>query len=173
MGSRPTPAMTGRGTRPGKGSTWERGRPARILLLMVVAELPRGFAGSHPLATETAMTKPKETHLGARASRPHPYSLMEAAERQREFAGIHPVGVNRNGETEGEPRPRSGSIQVAEMAEAAPRHCAGGTPALPGSHHCAGGTPALPGGPSSHVYSWPFVVRLYFLPPLSTFFRFK
>ena len=26
---------------------WERGRPARILLLMVVAELPRGFAGSH------------------------------------------------------------------------------------------------------------------------------
>ena len=54
MGSRPAGAMTGRGTRPGKGSTWERGRPARILLLMVVAELPRGFAGSHPLATETA-----------------------------------------------------------------------------------------------------------------------
>ena len=27
--------------------TWERGRPARMLLLMVVAELPRGFAGSH------------------------------------------------------------------------------------------------------------------------------
>ena len=26
---------------------WERGRPARMLLLMVVAELPRGFAGSH------------------------------------------------------------------------------------------------------------------------------
>ena len=25
------------------------------------------------------------------------------------------------------------------------RHCAGGTPALPGSRHCAGGTPALPG----------------------------
>ena len=35
------------------GISWERGRPARILLLMVVAslmvvaELPRGFAGSH------------------------------------------------------------------------------------------------------------------------------
>ena len=27
--------------------TWERGRPARILFLLVVAELPRGFAGSH------------------------------------------------------------------------------------------------------------------------------
>ena len=27
--------------------TRERGRPARMLLLMVVAELPRGFAGSH------------------------------------------------------------------------------------------------------------------------------
>ena len=27
--------------------SWERGRPARILFLMVVAELPRGFAGSH------------------------------------------------------------------------------------------------------------------------------
>ena len=27
--------------------TWERGRPARMLFLMVVAELPRGFAGSH------------------------------------------------------------------------------------------------------------------------------
>ena len=160
MGSRPAGAMTGRGTRPGKGSTWERGRLARILLLMVVAELPRGFAGSHPLATETAMTKPKETHLGARASRPYPYSLMEAAERQREFAGIHPVDGNGNDQAEGEPRRGCRSTQVAEMAEAAPRHC-------------AGGTPALPGGASSHVYSWPFVVRLYFLPPLSTFFRFK
>ena len=29
------------------GISWERGRPARILVLMVVAELPRGFAGSH------------------------------------------------------------------------------------------------------------------------------
>ena len=29
------------------GISWERGRPARILLLLVVAELPRGFAGSH------------------------------------------------------------------------------------------------------------------------------
>ena len=29
------------------GISWERGRPARMLLLMVVAEFPRGFAGSH------------------------------------------------------------------------------------------------------------------------------
>ena len=29
------------------GISWERGRPARMLLLRVVAELPRGFAGSH------------------------------------------------------------------------------------------------------------------------------
>ena len=29
------------------GIPWERGRPARILLLIGVAELPRGFAGSH------------------------------------------------------------------------------------------------------------------------------
>ena len=36
------------GTPPQGGSdTRERGRPARMLLLMVVAELPRGFAGSH------------------------------------------------------------------------------------------------------------------------------
>ena len=33
-------------------------------------------------------------------------------------------------------------IQVGEMAEADARHCAGGTPALPGSHEGnAGGTP--------------------------------
>ena len=31
------------------------------------------------------------------------------------------------------------------------RHCAGGTPALPGSHHCAGGTPALPGRELVHA----------------------
>ena len=29
------------------GISWERGRPARMLFLMVVAELPRGFAGIH------------------------------------------------------------------------------------------------------------------------------
>ena len=69
---------------------WERGRPARMLLLMVVAELPRGFAGSHY------------------------------------------VGSNHNGQAEGEPGRRCRSIRVAEMAEAVPRHCAGGTPALPG-----------------------------------------
>ena len=120
--------MTGRGTRPGKGSPWERGRPARILLLMVVAELPRGFAGSHPLATETAMTKPKETHLGARASRPHPFSFIEAAERQREFAGIHPVDGNGNDQAEGEPRRGCRSIQVGETAEAAPGFVRAGRP---------------------------------------------
>ena len=58
--------------------------------------------------------------------------LMEVAERQRDFAGSHPVGVNLNGQTERDPRRRSGSIRVAEMGEAVPRHCAGGTPALPG-----------------------------------------
>ena len=57
---------------------------------------------------------------------------MEVAERQRDFAGSHPVGVNLNGQTERDPRRRSGSIRVAEMGEAVPRHCAGGTPALPG-----------------------------------------
>ena len=70
--------------------TWERGRPARMLFLLVVAELPRGFAGSHY------------------------------------------VGSNHNGQAEGEPGRRCRSIRVAEMAEAVPRHCAGGTPALPG-----------------------------------------
>ena len=72
------------------GISWERGRPARMLLLMVVAELPRGFAGSHY------------------------------------------VGSNHNGQAEGEPGRRCRSIQVEDMPEAVPRHCAGGTPALPG-----------------------------------------
>ena len=73
------------------GISWERGRPARILI---------------------------------------PY--MEVAELPRDLAGSQPVGVNLNGQTERDPRRRSGSIRVAEMAEAVPRHCAGGTPALPG-----------------------------------------
>ena len=108
---------------------------------------------------------------GARASRPHPFSFIEAAERQREFAGIHPVGGNGIGQSEGDPgccqsiqvgggmaeavpglvragRPRSrGAIIVrAGRPRSRDHHCAGGTPALPGGHHCAGGTPALPGG---------------------------
>ena len=33
----------------GKKSPWERGRPARILILMEVAERQRDFAGSHPV----------------------------------------------------------------------------------------------------------------------------
>ena len=41
-----SPSSPGRGRV--MGISWERGRPARIrLFLMVVAELPRGFAGSH------------------------------------------------------------------------------------------------------------------------------
>ena len=44
---------------------------------------------------------------------------MEVAERQRDLAGSQPVGVNLNGQTERDPRRRSGSIRVAEMAEAA------------------------------------------------------
>ena len=74
------------------------------------------------------MTKPKETHLGARASRPHPYSLMEAAERQREFAGSHPVDGNGNDQAEGEPRRGCRSIQVGETAEAVPGIVRAGRP---------------------------------------------
>ena len=81
--------------------TWERGRPARMLLLMVVAELPRGFAGSHYVGSNrngqaegepgrrcrsiqveempeavpgiVRASRPHAVpyHLGARASRPH------------------------------------------------------------------------------------------------------
>ena len=131
---------------------------------------------------------------GARASRPHPFSFIEAAERQREFAGIHPVGGNGIGQSEGDPGCCQ-SIQVGEMAEAVPglvragrprsqeaRHCAGGTPALPGSQALCGRDARAPRGipfgrcvplKQLHIASCPLVVRLYFLPPLSTFFRFK
>ena len=173
--------------------------------------------------------------------------LMEAAEHQRDFAGSHQV----SGEPQRPSRRRSPAPLPVDPSggdgRGCGRHCAGGTPALPGGLHppvslspggragyscrnlssclscasmcihvqknidplrrsrliqvggdgrgCArlgaGGTPALPGGGigdvpcarspeadpsvfrSIRVHSWPFVVRLYFLPPLSTFFRFK
>ena len=53
---------------------------------------------------------------------------MEVAERQRDFAGSHPVGVNLNGQTERDPRGRSGSIRVAEMGEAVPGIVRAGRP---------------------------------------------
>ena len=45
---------------------------------------------------------------------------MEVAELPRDLAGSQPVGVNLNGQTERDARRRSGSIRVAEMAEAVP-----------------------------------------------------
>ena len=65
---------------------------------------------------------------GARASRPHPFSFIEAAERQREFAGIHPVGGNGIGQSEGDPGCCQ-SIQVGGgVAEAVPGLVRAGRP---------------------------------------------
>ena len=75
------------GSPPGRSDCpWERGRPARILFLLGVAE------------------------------------------HQRDFAGSHHVGGNRNGQAEGEPRRRCRSIQVEELAEAAPGFVRAGRP---------------------------------------------
>ena len=144
---------------------------------------------------------------GARASRPHPFSFIEAAERQREFAGSHPVGGNGIGQSEGDPGCCQ-SIQVGEMAEAVPGLVRAGRPRSRGAIIVRAGRPrsrgaiivragrprsqgdpfwalrAVEAAPYCFValrgsswislfHSCPFVVRLYFLPPLSTFFRFK
>ena len=148
---------------------------------------------------------------GARASRPHPFSFIEAAERQREFAGIHPVGGNGIGQSEGDP----GCCQSIQVGGGWPRLCqawCGRDARAPGGPSSCGRDARAPGGPSlcgrdaraprgipfgrcvplkqlhiascpfvvlrvpswiSLFHSCPFVVRLYFLPPLSTFFRFK
>ena len=78
---------------------------------------------------------------GARASRPHPFSFIEAAERQREFAGIHPVGGNGIGQSEGDP----GCCQSIQVGGGDGRGCArlgaGGTPALPGAIIVRAGRP--------------------------------
>ncbi len=102
------------------------------------------FPGADPASTPPPH-QGGEIHPGARASRPHPFSFIEAAERQREFAGIHPVGGNGIGQSEGDPG-CCRLIQVGGDGRGCARLGAGGTPALPGGHHRAGGTPALPGG---------------------------
>ena len=75
----------------------------------------------------------------------------------------------------------SGSIRVAELAEAVPGLVRAGRPRSRGPSLC-GRDARAPGGihfvrcvplKQLHIASWPFVVRLYFLPPLSTFFRLK
>ena len=177
-----------------------------------------------------------EIHPGARASRPHPFSFIEAAERQREFAGSHYVGSNRSDQAEGEPWRRFRLMQVGGggMAEAVPGLVRAGRPRSRGAIIVRAGRPrsrgaiivragrprsrgaiivragrprsqgaiivragrprsqgdpfwalrAVEAAPYCFValrgsswislfHSCPFVVRLYFLPPLSTFFRFK
>ena len=89
-----------------------------------------------PAGSASATPPQGGSDLGARASRPHPVPLA-AAELQCDAAGSHPVGGNGIGRAEGEPWRRCRSIQVEEMAKAA-RPCAGGTPALPGSHQASG-----------------------------------
>ena len=121
MGSRPTRAMTGRLRREKRD----------------IHEGARRTTKGHEVRwiCFNGANRRKVIHPGARASRPHPFSFIEAAERQREFAGSYHAGGNANGQGEEELWRRCQSIQVAEMAEAAPRHCAGGTPALPGGLH--------------------------------------
>ena len=73
------------------------------------------------------MIRPVVHRLGARASRPHPVPLA-AAELQCDAAGSHPVGGNSSGQAEGEPWRRSRLIQVGEMAEAVPGLVRAGRP---------------------------------------------
>ena len=77
---------------------------------------------------------------GARASRPHPFSFIEAAERQREFAGIHPVGGNGIGQSEGDPGCCQ-SIQVGGVAEAVPGLVRAGRPRSRGAIIVRAGRP--------------------------------
>ena len=83
---------------------------------------------------------------GARASRPHPFSFIEAAERQREFAGIHPVGGNGIGQSEGDPGCCQ-SIQVGGVAEAVPGLVRAGRPRSRGAIIVRAGRPRSQGDP--------------------------
>ena len=184
-------------------------QPLVLLILCILCidvhkkiSIPRRRPGSPP------PHQGGEIPPGARASRPHPFSFIEAAERQREFAGIHPVGSNRIGQSEGDPGCCQ-SIQVGGgVAEAVPGLVRAGRPRSReaiivragrprsrGAIIVRAGRPRSRGDPfwalraveaapycfvalrgSSWIslfHSCPFVVRLYFLPPLSTFFRFK
>ena len=85
-----------------------------------------GFCGSPPGRSDCPWERGRPARI---------LFLLGVVEHQRDFAGSHHVGKNRNGQAEGEPRRRCRSIQVEELAEAAPGFGVGGTPALPGSHH--------------------------------------
>ena len=70
--------------------TWERGRPARMLFLMVVAELPRGFAGSHYVGSN---------HNGQAEGEPWPRSrLIQVGEMAEAVPGLVRAGRPRSQE---------------------------------------------------------------------------
>ena len=92
------------------GISWERGRPARMLFLMVVAELPRGFAGSHYVGNNR--NGQAEGEPGRRCRSIQVEEMPEAV----------PVIVRAG-------RPRS---RGASQAQEHGINLANGTPALPG-----------------------------------------
>ena len=70
--------------------TWERGRPARMLFLMVVAGLPRGFAGSHYVGSN---------HNGQAEGEPWPRSrLIQVGEMAEAVPGLVRAGRPRSQE---------------------------------------------------------------------------
>ena len=72
------------------GITWERGRPARMLFLMVVAELPRGFAGSHYVGSN---------HNGPTEGEPwHRSRLIQVGEMAEAVPGLVRAGRPRSQE---------------------------------------------------------------------------
>ena len=71
--------------------TWERGRPARMLFLMVVAELPRGVAGS--LYVGSNYNGPTEGEPWRRSR------LMQVGEMAEAVPGLVRAGRPRSRET--------------------------------------------------------------------------
>ena len=104
------------------------GRPARRQT-GVSQRGQAGFQRSRP--PDTPHLTIGTTPPGARASRPHAVPSV-AAQFPCDVAADRPAGGNRTGPAEAEAGRRCRLIPVEEMAEAARRICAGGTPALPG-----------------------------------------
>ena len=131
-----------------------------------------------PSGSASATSPPEERNPpGSAGVPPASLFLMEVAERQRDFARSHPVGVNRNGQTEGEPRPVPGRSKWWRGPRLRQALCGrdARAPRGPSSHDIV--TPrgqdcrsilvlhVVEAGPavfwSIRVYSCPFVVHLH------------
>ena len=143
MGSHPTPAMTGRLRREKRdihegARRTTNGHQARRIC----------FNGAN---------RRKVIHPGARASRPHPYSLWRPLSISATLQAATRSAGNRNGQAEEDPLRRCRSIQVAEMAGAAGGIVRAGRPRsrvafIPPYHSPQEAEPAIRAGTSRPVY---------------------